>query len=83
MPRGRKRAVIENVDEKIEQVTAEIEELKEQLKEKKTELKSLSKAKVEADRIAAEKKAEEDKAAILAAVVASGKSVEEILNFLK
>ena len=83
MPRGRKRAVIENVDEKIEQVTAEIEELKEQLKEKKTELKSLSRAKIEADRIAAERKAEEDKAAILAAVPASGKSVEEILDFLK
>jgi len=83
MPRGSKRAVIENVDEKIEQVTAEIEELKEQLKEKKTELKSLSKAKIEADRIAAERKAEEDKAAILAAVAASGKSVEEILDFLK
>ena len=83
MPRGRKRAVIENVDEKIEQVTAEIEELKEQLKEKKTELKSLSKAKIEADRIAAERKAEEDKAAIPAAVAASGKSVEEILDFLK
>ena len=83
MPRGRKRAVIENVDEKIEQVTAEIEELKEQLKEKKTELKSLSRAKIEADRIAAERKAEEDKAAILAAVAASGKSVEEILDFLK
>jgi hypothetical protein len=45
MPRGRKKAIIENVDEKIEQVSAEIEELKEQLKEKKAELKSLAKAK--------------------------------------
>ena len=79
----RKKAIIENVDEKIEQVSAEIEELKEQLKEKKAELKSLAKAKIAADRIAAEKKAEEDKAAILAAVAASGKSVEEILDLLK
>ena len=52
--------------------------------DKKTDIiKQLVKLKAEAERVAAEKKAEEDKAAILAAVEASGKSVEEILELLK
>lgn len=41
------------------------------------------KDKAEADRIAAAKKAEEDKAKKLAAVEASGKTVDEILEMLK
>lgn len=45
-------------------------------------MKKLMKDKVEADRIAAAKKAEEDRAKILAAVEASGKSVDEILELL-
>jgi len=76
-------AAVENVNERIEAVSAEIESLKEQLKAKKAELKDLNKAKEEADKLAAEKKAEEDKSAILAAVAASGKSVDEILDMLK
>ena len=40
------------------------------------------KDKADADRIAAAKKAEEDKAKILAAVEASGKTVDEILEML-
>ena len=84
-PKGSKNkpSLPANIDEQIATVNAEIEELSGSLKAKKAELKKLMKAKVEADRIAAEKKAEEDKAKILAAVEASGKTVDEILEMLK
>ena len=59
------------------------EKLSSDIKAKKTELKQLLKVKAKADKAAAAKKAEEDKASILAAVEASGKSVEEILELLK
>lgn len=71
-----------NIDEQIASVNAEIENLTASLKQRKAELKRLMKDKVEADRIAAEKKAEEDKAKILAAVEASGRTVDEILEML-
>ena len=74
---------IENIDERIAATEAAIASLSEELKAKKAELKRYQKMKEEAERIAAEKKAEEDRAAILAAVEASGKSVEEILELLK
>ena len=74
---------IENIDERIAATEAAIASLTEELKAKKAELKRYQKMKEEAERIAAEKKAEEDRAAILAAVEASGKSVEEILELLK
>ena len=53
------------------------------LKAKKAELKQLVKMKAEAETVAAKRKAEEDKKAILDAVGKSGKSVEEILELLK
>ena len=74
---------IENIDERIAATEAAIASLSEELKAKKAELKRYQKMKEEAERIAAEKKVEEDRAAILAAVEASGKSVEEILELLK
>ena len=74
---------IENIDERIAATEAAIASLTEELKAKKAELKRYQKMKEDAERIAAEKKAEEDRAAILAAVEASGKSVEEILALLK
>lgn len=74
---------IENIDERIAATEAAIASLSEELKAKKAELKRYQKMKEDAERIAAEKKAEEDRAAILAAVEASGKSVEEILELLK
>ena len=67
------------IEEKMAAVEAEITTLSEQLKAKKDELKALAKDKEAAIVAAAEKKAEEDKKAILDAVAASGKSVEEIL----
>jgi septal ring factor EnvC (AmiA/AmiB activator) len=75
-------SIPENVEEKIAAVEAEIAELGKTLKAKKAELKELVKAKEEAVRIAAEKKAEEDKAKILEAVEKSGKSIEVILEML-
>ena len=74
---------IEVIDERIAAAETAIASLTEELKAKKAELKRYQKMREEAERIAAEKKAEEDKAAILAAVEASGKSVEEILDLLK
>ena len=74
---------IETIDERIATTEATIASLSEELKAKKAELKRYQKMKEDAERIAAEKKAEEDRAAILAAVEASGKSVEEILELLK
>ena len=74
---------VENFDEKISSVENEISMLTDQLKAKKAELKMLVKAK-EADAVAkAAQKAEEETAAIIAAVEQSGKSVDEILSMLK
>ena len=71
------------IDNRIAAVEAEIEELGEKLKARKAELKTLAREKAKADAAAAARKAEEDKAAILAAVEASGKSLDEILALLK
>ena len=74
---------IETIDERIAAAETAIASLTEELKAKKAELKRYQKMKEDAERIAAEKKAGEDRAVILAAVEASGKSVEEILELLK
>ncbi|MBR3016994.1 MAG: hypothetical protein IKH57_07950 [Clostridia bacterium] len=74
---------LEEVNEKMTAVENEIAELEAQLKAKKAELKQLKKAKENAEKAAAAKKAEEDKKAIWAAVEASGKSIEEILGFIQ
>ena len=81
--KNKKTVFVENIDEKIAAAEKEIAELTETLKTKKAVLKDLVKAKAENAKIAAAKKAEEDKAAILAAVEKSGKTVEEILEMLK
>lgn len=86
MPRtkGSKNRIQETtIEERITAVETEIQKLTEALKVKKTELKNLVKEKAKAERIAAEKKLEEEKAAIMDAVKKSGKSVDEILDFLK
>ena len=70
MPRGRKKVV--NVAELIEAVKAEIEKLTVDLKAKKAELKKL-----EAEQ------ADEDKAKIIEAFLASGKTAEEVVAWLK
>ena len=74
---------VEQIEAAIAAAEAEIGQLAESLKAKKAELKALISSKEEALRVEAERKAEEDKAKIMAAVQASGKSLEEILEFLK
>lgn len=71
MPRGRKKKP-ESVEEQMQLVQAEIEELSAKLKAKKKEMAVLEKA----------KKAEEQQK-LLDAVVASGKSVDEIIGMLQ
>ena len=73
---------VENIDEKIATAESAIAALTEELKAKKAELKGLTKAKAEAEKLAAEKKAEQDKAKLMEAIAASGKSVDEIIRLL-
>ena len=73
----------EEIGKKIEEISAEIDKLGEEIKTKKAELKNLMKVKADMEKAAAAKKAEENKAKIMAAVEASGKSVDEILEMLK
>ena len=73
---------VENFDESIAAAEAAIAALTEELKAKKAELKKLTKAKEKADRVAAEKKAEEDRTKLIEAIAASGKSIDEVLGFL-
>ena len=74
---------VEGIDQKIAELESEIVSLNKAIKEKNLELKALKKSRIVAEKAAAKKKAKQDKAAILAAVEASGKSVDEILEFLK
>ena len=73
----------EEIGKKIDEINAEIGKLGEEIKAKKAELKKLMQAKADMEKAAAEKLAQENKARILAAVEASGKSVDEILELLK
>ena len=85
-PKGSKnkaKIIVENVDEKIVSVETEIAELTTAVNAKKAELKQLRRAKIEADKAAAERKAEEEKAEMLAAIEKSGLSYSEVLELLK
>ena len=73
---------VESIDEKIATTESAISTLTEELKAKKAELKELTKAKATAEKLAAEKKAEEDKAKLLDAIVARGKSIDEIIDMI-
>ena len=72
MPRGRKKKVVLTLDQKIEAVKTEIAALSKQLKDKKAELKSLD-----------DEKAHEKRTEIIAAIEASDKSYEELLELIK
>lgn len=74
---------VESIYERIAEAEKAIEILSADLKAKKAELKELTKLKEQAEAAAAAKKAEEDKAKLLEAVAASGKSVDEIIELLK
>ena len=84
-PKGSKNQAkpIENVDEKIAAVEAEIADLQASLKAKKGELRKLAVLKAKADKIAAAKQAEEDRKKLLEAIEKSGKSIDEVIEFLK
>ena len=71
------------IEEKMKVLESEIAELGTTVKAKKNELKKLAKSKLAAEKIEAAKKAEEGKKAIIEAFEDSGKTVEEILEFLK
>lgn len=71
MARGRKKKEV-SIEEQIVLVQSEINELTTQLKDKKKELSDLEEA----------KKAQEQKA-LLDAIVASGKTAEEVIAFLQ
>ena len=70
-------------EEKIAEVEKELADLTAKAKAKKVELKKLVKAKEQALKVAAEKKAAEDKEKLMKAVADSGKTVEEVLELLK
>ena len=70
-PKGSRNKPVLTIDERIAQVTAEIESLQEQIKEKKAELKQLN-----------DEKAKEDQKRLMAAVMASGKTVDEIIEMI-
>ena len=84
-PNGSKNQAtpIENVDEKIAAVEAEIADLQASLKAKKAELRKLAVLKARADKVAAAKQAEEDRKKLLEAIEKSGKSIDEVIEFLK
>ena len=73
---------VENIDERIAATESAISTLTEELKAKKAELKELTKAKAEAEKLVAEKKAEEDKTKLLDAIAASGKSIDEVIEMI-
>jgi len=72
MPRGRKKKVVLSLAEKIDAAKADIATLSKQLKLKKAELKQL-----------VNEKADEKKNEIFAAIEASGKSYEDVLEMIK
>ena len=71
------------IDEKMKALEAEIATLGAATKAKKDALKQLAKAKLAAEKAEAAKKAEEGKKAVLDAFLKSGKTVEEVLEFLE
>ena len=83
MPRGKKTIIPENIEVKREEIEKELADLTAKAKAKKVELKKLVKAKEQALKVAAEKKAAEDKEKLMKAVADSGKTVEEVLELLK
>ena len=72
MPRGRKKKVELSFSERYEALKNEVQELENNLKVKKAEIKKMEKA-------AEEEKAKE----LMEAITSSGKSLEDVMEFLK
>ena len=69
--KGSKNKATLTIDERISRMTTEIESLQSQIKEKKAELKKLN-----------DEKAKEDQKRLMAAVLSSGKTVDEVIGLI-
>ena len=74
--------LVEKIGAQIESKEEEIQNLEASLKDRKAELKELLKAKVKAEKEKEAAKAAEEKKKLVEAVMSSGRSMEEILEFL-
>ena len=74
--------LVEKIGAQIEAKEEEIKEIEEALKGRKAELKELLKAKGKAEKEKEMAKAAEEKKKLVEAVMSSGRSMEEILEFL-
>ena len=74
--------LVEKIGAQIEAKEEEIKEIEAALKAGKSELKELLKAKVKAEKEKEAAKAAEEKKKLVEAVMSSGRSMEEILEFL-
>ena len=74
--------LVEKIGAQISMKEEEIQNLEASLKDRKTELKELLKAKVKAEKEKEMAKAAEEKKKLVEAVMSSGRSMEEILEFL-
>ena len=74
---------VDQLNEQIAATEQEITTLTEQLKEKKAALKELTKERATAEKAAAEAKEAEQKAKLLEAVAASGKSIDEVIALIQ
>ena len=74
--------LVEKIGAQIEAKEEEIQNLEASLKDRKAELKELLKAKVKAEKEKEMAKAAEEKKKLVEAVMSSGRSMEEILEFL-
>ena len=74
---------VDQLNEQIAATEQEITTLTEQLKEKKAALKELTKQRSVAEKAAAEAKEAEQKAKLLEAVAASGKSIDEVIALIQ
>ena len=74
--------LVEKIGAQIEAKEEEIREIEESLKGRKAELKALLKAKAKAEKEKEKVKEAEEKKKLVEAVMSSGRSMEEILEFL-
>ena len=74
--------LVEKIGAQIEAKEEEIKEIEAALKDRKVELKELLKAKGKAEKEKERVKAAEEKKKLVEAVMSSGRSMEEILEFL-
>ena len=75
--------LVEKIGAQIEAKEEEIKEIEAALKDRKAELKELLKAKAKAEKEKEAAKEAEEKKKLVEAVMNSGRSMEEILEFLK